>query len=68
MLKERTDQIHPVVWVPSAYFAMGLPFVTIALVVGIMYKNMGISDSQITVWDRFNCFTVDIKTVVESHS
>ncbi len=50
MLKERTDQIHPVVWVPSAYFAMGLPFVTIALVVGIMYKNMGISDAQITVW------------------
>lgn len=50
MLKERTDQIHPVAWVPSAYFAMGLPFVTIALVVGIMYKNMGISDSQITVW------------------
>ncbi len=50
MLKKRTDQIHPVVWVPSAYFAMGLPFVTIALVVGIMYKNMGISDSQITVW------------------
>ena len=50
MLKEKTDQIHPVVWVPSAYFAMGLPFVTIALVVGIMYKNMGISDAQITVW------------------
>jgi PAT family beta-lactamase induction signal transducer AmpG len=41
---------HPAYWVPSAYFAMGLPFVAIAQASALMYKNMGISDSQIAFW------------------
>lgn len=41
---------HPALWVPSAYFAMGLPFVAIAQASALMYKNMGISDAQIAFW------------------
>lgn len=41
---------HPGFWVPSAYFAMGLPFIVIAQASALMYKNMGISDSQIAFW------------------
>jgi PAT family beta-lactamase induction signal transducer AmpG len=41
---------HPAYWVPSAYFAMGLPFVAIAQASSLMYKNMGVSDSQIAFW------------------
>lgn len=41
---------HPALWVPSVYFAMGLPFVAIATASTLMYKNMGISDSQIALW------------------
>lgn len=41
---------HPAVWVPTAYFAMGLPFVAIAQASALMYKNMGISDTQIAFW------------------
>ncbi len=41
---------HPSYWVPTAYFAMGLPFVAIAQASALMYKNMGISDSQIAFW------------------
>uniref|UniRef100_UPI00356669F5 MFS transporter n=1 Tax=Mangrovibacterium sp. TaxID=1961364 RepID=UPI00356669F5 len=41
---------HPARWVPSVYFAMGLPFVAIATASTLMYKNMGISDSQIALW------------------
>lgn len=37
-------------WVPTVYFAMGLPFVVIAQVSALMYKNLGISDTQIAFW------------------
>jgi MFS transporter, PAT family, beta-lactamase induction signal transducer AmpG len=42
--------INPVSWVPSLYFAMGLPFVAIATSSTLMFKNLGISDSQIAFW------------------
>jgi MFS transporter, PAT family, beta-lactamase induction signal transducer AmpG len=38
---------HPALWVPTLYFAEGLPFVAIATVSTLMYKSMGISDAQI---------------------
>jgi PAT family beta-lactamase induction signal transducer AmpG len=41
---------NPALWIPSVYFAMGLPFVAIAQASVLMYKNMGISDSQIALW------------------
>jgi MFS transporter, PAT family, beta-lactamase induction signal transducer AmpG len=40
----------PARWVPTLYFAEGLPFVAIAMVSTLMYKNMGISDAQIAFW------------------
>lgn len=42
--------INPIFWISTLYFAMGVPFVTINAVSGIMYKDMGISDSKITFW------------------
>lgn len=42
--------INPVYWVPTAYFAMGLPFIAINLVSVFMFKDLGISDTQITFW------------------
>lgn len=41
---------HPATWVPTAYFAMGLPFIAIAQASALMFKNMGISDSKIAFW------------------
>jgi len=41
---------HPATWVPSVYFAMGLPFVAIAAASSLMFKNLGISDAQIAFW------------------
>ncbi|HEY1113790.1 MAG TPA: MFS transporter [Chitinophagaceae bacterium] len=41
---------HPISWIPTTWFAMGLPFVALAAASSIMYKNMGISDSQIAFW------------------
>lgn len=40
----------PLRWVPSLYFAMGLPFVVLNMVAAILYKDMGVSDAQIAFW------------------
>ena len=40
----------PASWIPSAFFAMGLPFVAIAQASALMFKNLGVSDTQIALW------------------
>ncbi len=50
MSTDVTKQEHPARWVPTVYFAEGLPFVAIAMVSSLMYKNMGIADAQIAFW------------------
>ena len=40
----------PLRWVPSLYFAMGLPFVVLNMVSAVMFKDLGISDAQIAFW------------------
>lgn len=46
---EKTSK-SPITWVPSVYFAMGLPFVVLNIVSVLMFKGMGISDGQIAFW------------------
>ncbi|HUN19835.1 MAG: MFS transporter [Muribaculaceae bacterium] len=41
---------HPLTWVPSAYFAMGLPFVALSLASVIMFADLGVDEAQITFW------------------
>lgn len=50
MSKNKIKQTKPALWVPTAYFAMGLPFVAIAQASALMYEGMGISDAQIAFW------------------
>src|ERR1051326_510783 len=40
---------HPASWVPSAYFAEGIPFAMVIWVAGTMLKDLGHSDGQITL-------------------
>jgi PAT family beta-lactamase induction signal transducer AmpG len=40
---------HPVLWVISNYIAMGIPFSMVIWVSGTMFKDLGHSDSEITV-------------------
>ncbi|MDR1416162.1 MAG: MFS transporter [Prevotellaceae bacterium] len=41
---------NPLRWVPTVYFAMGLPFVALNMVSVLMFKRMEISDTQIAFW------------------
>ncbi len=43
-------EVSPIAWVPTLYFAMGMPFVVLNMVASLMYKGMGISDTQIAFW------------------
>lgn len=46
----RSGKISPLKWVPSLYFAMGLPFVVLNMVSTVMFKDLQISDAQIAFW------------------
>jgi len=37
-------------WVPSLYVAMGTPMITVSVVAAIMYKNLGLSNTDITLY------------------
>lgn len=37
-------------WVPSLYFAQGLPFAVVNFMLPVMYKNMGVGNDMITRW------------------
>lgn len=41
---------HPLTWVPTLYFAEGLPLWVVLIVAGVMLKSMGISNEQIGHW------------------
>lgn len=41
---------HPLAWVPTLYLAQGLPFFSVALVAGLMFKSMGVPNEQIARW------------------
>lgn len=46
----RTASRHPLAWVPTLYLAQGLPFYSVALVAGLMFKSMGVPNEQIARW------------------
>ncbi len=40
----------PISWIPTAYFAMGLPFVALSLASVIMFADLGVDEASITFW------------------
>ncbi len=49
MSTETTHVRHPATWVPSAYLAEGIPFAMVIWVAGTMFKDLGHTDSEITL-------------------
>lgn len=47
MKKFNLKKGHPAFWVPTLYFSEGLPFVATSVVSVLMYKSLGLSDSEI---------------------
>jgi MFS transporter, PAT family, beta-lactamase induction signal transducer AmpG len=41
---------HPLLWVPSLYFAMGTPMIAVSVVAAILYKNLGLGNAEIAAY------------------
>ena len=49
-MADRPTHRNPWAWVPSLYFAEGIPYVVVMTVSVIMYKKLGISNSEIALY------------------
>lgn len=54
---------NPITWVPSVYTAMGMPFVVLSLVSVIMFKDLGVSEAQITFWTSLLILPYSLKPI-----
>ncbi len=47
MSNQKTEYRNPWYWVPSLYFAQGIPYVMVMSVSVMMYKRLGVSNTDI---------------------
>lgn len=47
---DKTKKRSPWAWIPSLYFAQGLPYVAVNVITVIMYKRLGISNADIALY------------------
>ena len=50
MQKEKTEKRNPWFWIPTLYYAQGIPYVVVMTVSVIMYKRLGISNTDIALY------------------
>jgi PAT family beta-lactamase induction signal transducer AmpG len=50
MSQNTASSRSPWSWVPTGYFAEGMPFIMITYVSATMFKDLGHSDTEITLW------------------
>lgn len=50
MKTQTTPRRSPLSWVPTVYFAMGLPFIIVNMVSTLMFRGLGIDDARIALW------------------
>ena len=62
-IKKLFKDKHPGTWVPSLYFAEGLPFVVTAVVSVLMYKSLGLSDGKIAFFTSWVMLPWTIKPI-----
>ena len=50
MKPETVRRRSPLTWIPTVYFAMGLPFILVNMVSTLMFRGLGIDDARIALW------------------
>ncbi len=61
MKQTTTNGRSPISWVPTLYFAMGMPFVVLNMVCTLMFKGLEVSDAQIAFWTSIIMFPWTLK-------
>ncbi len=41
---------HPWRWIPTLYFGQGIPYVAVMTLAVVMYKNLGVGNTEIALW------------------
>lgn len=49
-IKKKNNKTSPWAWIPSLYLASGLPYVVVMTVSVIMYKRLGVSNTEIALY------------------
>ncbi len=49
-MRTKPKQRHPWLWVPSLYYAEGIPYIIVMSVSVVMYKRLGISNAEIALY------------------
>ena len=49
-MEKKTNRRSPWAWVPTLYFAQGLPYIAVMTLSVIMYKKFGISNTDIALY------------------
>lgn len=60
----QTKKSNPLAWVPTVYFAMGLPFVALSLVSVVIFKDMGIDNERIAFWTSWLLLPWSLKPIL----
>lgn len=63
MENSRVKTVNPLKWVPSVYFAMGLPYVALSLVSVIMFADLGVDEAKITFWTSLLLLPYSLKPI-----
>src|SRR5258705_9431859 len=58
-----TTRIHPAAWIPTMYFAEGLPFFAISLIAGILYKRLGLPNDIIALYTSWLLLPWSLKPI-----
>lgn len=49
-MNNRVLSRHPLAWIPTLYFAEGVPYVIVMTLAVVMYKRIGLSNTDITIY------------------
>lgn len=52
---------HPLLWVPSGYFAMGMVYVMVTTASNVMFKNLGLPNEQAAAYSSLTGFAFTFK-------
>ncbi len=63
MENKNHKKVNPWAWIPSLYFAEGIPYVAVVTVSVIMYKNLGLSNTDIALYTSLLSFPWVIKPI-----
>ena len=56
-------RVHPGTWVPTLYFAEGIPFFAVSLIAGIAYKRLGLANDTIAFYTSWLLLPWSLKPI-----